>query len=277
MTWPEILNPLFREAVSAIDAGNVSALERLLSRHPELVRDRLDDGEEGEEYFRRPYLLWFVAENPIRTGKLPQNIVQVTRTIMEAAERQGSLGEQIDYALALVCSGRVTRESGIQGELIDVLCDAGADPNGALVPALAHGELAAAERLLGRGAELTLLAAVCMGRADDVARFAPVASAEELQSAFAGAALYGRAQTLALLIDLGVDLNAYSPAGFHPHATALHHAVDSGSLDAVKVLVEAGADLGTRDGIHEGTPLDWAKYLQRTEIAAYLRARERQG
>jgi peptide-methionine (S)-S-oxide reductase len=274
MDSPGIPNPLFREAVSAIDAGDVSALECLLSAHPELVRDRLDDDEEGEVYFQRPYLLWFVAENPIRKGKLPQNIVQVTHAILEAAERQGSLEEQIDYALALVCSGRVARESGAQGELIDVLCDGGADPNGALVPALAHGELAAAERLLGRGAGLTLLVAVCMGRAEDVARLAPVASAEERQSAFAGAALYGRAQTLALLIDLGVDLNAYSPAGFHPHATALHHAVDSGSLDAVRVLVEAGADLSTRDRVHEGTPLGWAEHLQRTEIAAYLRGRK---
>ncbi len=34
---PEILDPLFREAVSAIDAGDVSALERLLAAHPSLV------------------------------------------------------------------------------------------------------------------------------------------------------------------------------------------------------------------------------------------------
>jgi len=273
----DIPNPSFREAVSAIDAGDISALERLLAAHPELVRDRLEDGEGGEEYFRHPYLLWFVAENPIRTGKLPRNIVQVTRAILKAAEHQGSLGEQIDYALALVCSGRVARESGAQGELIDVLCDAGADPNGALVPALAHAELTAAERLLERGAGLTLLAAVCTGRTDDVARLAPGASAEERQSAFAGAALYGKARLLALLIDLGVDLNAYNPPGFHPHGTALHHAVASGSLDAVKVLVEAGADLGTRDRVHQGTPLGWAKHLQRTEIAAYLRERESHG
>lgn len=43
-------------------------------------------------------------------------------------------------------------------------------------------------------------------------------------------------------------------------ATALHHAVWSGSLDAVKVLVEAGADLIRRDTIYDGTPLWWAKY-----------------
>lgn len=65
----------------------------------------------------------------------------------------------------------------------------------------------------------------------------------------------------------------YSPPGFHPHGTALHHAVDSGSLETVKVLVETGAGLGTKDRIYDGTPLDWAEHLQRTEIAAYLRER----
>jgi hypothetical protein len=55
----------------------------------------------------------------------------------------------------------------------------------------------------------------------------------------------------------------------------------SGSLDAVKVLVEAGADLNRRDTIYDGTPIDWAKYAEReqkevsrakqyAEIAAYL-------
>ena len=62
-----------------------------------------------------------------------------------------------------------------------------------------------------------------------------------------------------------------APPGLHPNGTALHHAVDSGSLDAVRALVEAGADRGARDRIHKGTPLGWAEYLQRTEIAAYLR------
>ncbi|HWM89317.1 MAG TPA: ankyrin repeat domain-containing protein [Thermoanaerobaculia bacterium] len=273
MSNPDILDPLVREAVAAIDAGHVGALERLLAAHPELVRDRIDY---GEGYFQQPYLLWFVAENPIRNGKLPRNIAQVTRTILGAAERQGvdSLREQLDYALELVCSGRIARECGVQRELIDLLIDSGAVP-GSLMAALAHREIDAAERLLERGAELTLLAAVCTGRRDDVERLLQTAGDEDRQLALAGAALYGQAETLAMLIDHGVDLNAYSPPGFHPHETALHHAVDSGSLDAVKVLVEAGAELGTRDRIHQGTPLDWAEYLQRTEIAAYLAERFR--
>lgn len=266
----EIPDPRFRQAVAALDAGDVSALEGLLAAHPELVSQRADC---GEGYFHQPYLLWFVAENPIRNGRLPGNIAQVAGTILEAAERQGveSLRHQIDYALELVCSGRVSRECGVQRELIDLLLDASADPDGALVSCLAHREVAAAERLLERGARLTLTAAVCTGRTDDVRRLAPAAGAEERQRALAAAALYGLAPTLALLLDLGVDLDAYSPAKFHSHATALHHAVDSGSLEAVRVLVEDGAGLSTRDLLYQGTPLDWAEYLERAEIAAYLR------
>ncbi|MBC8647630.1 MAG: hypothetical protein H7X85_10730, partial [Thermoanaerobaculia bacterium] len=163
-----IADPLFREAVGAIDAGDVAGLERLLAVHPRLVRDRL---EYGWGYFRNPYLLWFVAENPVRNGKLPANIAEVTRTILHAAESEGAetYQEQIDYALALVCSGRVPRESGLQRQLIDVLVDSGARPDGALLPALAHREIAAVERLLERGAALTLPTAVCTRRMADIA------------------------------------------------------------------------------------------------------------
>lgn len=250
----------FETAVAAIDAGDVAALRRLLAEHPHLVHERLDS---GEGYFARPYLLWFVAENPIRNGRLPANIAEVTRTLIEAG------ASQVDYTLSLVSSGRIARECGVQRELIDVLVDAGADPNTAMLPALAHHELDAVERLLERGAELTLLGAVCTGR--DASEPLEQASAAERQLAFAAAALYGKAPMLALLLERGVDLNAFSPEGFHPHATALHHAVDSGSLDAVKVLVEAGAARDIRDRVYDGTPLDWAEYLGKTDIAAYLR------
>ena len=64
----------------------------------------------------------------------------------------------------------------------------------------------------------------------------------------------------------------------------MHHAVWSGSLAAVKILVEAGAKLTTRDTAEKATPLGWAEYAttlpaartagkQYREIAAYLRER----
>lgn len=271
MSGPEIADPLFRAAVAAIDTGDVPALERLLAAQPRLLCDRLEGY--GEGYFHRPYLLWFVAENPIRNGSLPANIGDVTRTILGAGERGGveSRPEQLDYALGLVSSGRIPRERGVQLELVDLLIGAGARPDGALMPALAHREAAAVERLLERGASLTLTAAVCTGRMDEAARLLAAASPSQRQAALAGAALFGRAPALRLLIAREVDVNAFSPADFHPHGTALHHAVDSGSLEAVRVLVEAGGDLEIRDRLHDGTALDWAQYLKRSEIAAYLR------
>jgi len=251
----------FETAVAAIDAGDVAALERLLAERPGLVQERLDG---GEGYFARPYLLWFVAENPVRNGRLPANIAEVTLALIKAG------ASQLDYTLMLVSSGRVARESGVQRELIDVLVDAGADPNAAMLPALAHHEDDAVERLLERGAQLTVLGAICTGR--DATALLETAGAEERQLAFAGAALYGNAPMLALLLGRGVELNAFSPEGMHPHATALHHAVASGSVDAVKVLVEAGAALDVRDRAYDGTPLEWAEYLEKTDVAAYLSA-----
>ena len=259
-----------RRAIEAIDAGDQAALEAEIAAHPELLRDRID---EGEGYFKHPYLLWYVAGNPVREERLPGNIVELARTIIAAARRAGveSLQEQVDYTLSLVCSGRVPRESGAQIALIDALREAGADPDGAMLPALAHHEVAAAEHLLARGARLTLTAAICLGRDGEVARLAHGGASDELDRAFAAAALYGKPEALALLLDLGCDPGAFAPGGFHPHATPLHHAVNSGNLEAVRLLVEAGADLHTKDRVYAGTPLDWAEYLKQDAIADYLR------
>jgi hypothetical protein len=38
----DITDPLYREAVAAIDAGDLAAIEKLLAENPRLVRDRLD-------------------------------------------------------------------------------------------------------------------------------------------------------------------------------------------------------------------------------------------
>ena len=254
---------MFDAAVNAIDAGDLDALRELLSAHPELACERRPGGEEA--YFTVPYLLWFVAENPIRTGSLPRNIAPIAQAILDAAERQcpATLPEQRDYALALVCSGMVPRESGVQIELIDVLVEAGADPN-CLETALAHRENAAAERLLEHGARLTPLAAVCLDRE------IPAMSDEERAVALAGAALHGKPEALRHLIAAGADVNAFSPEGMHAHTTALHLAIDADSLAAVKVLVEGGADPSIRDRGFDSDALGWANYFGRSEIAAYL-------
>jgi peptide-methionine (S)-S-oxide reductase len=192
-----------------------------------------------------------------------------------------NLQEQLDYALRLVSLSWVARKCEVQIELIDVLIDAGASPDGSPDNALVNGNFAAAAHLVERGAKLTFATALCLERWDDVTRLASTASASAKQFGFILAALNGNSKVLRRIIDLGVDLNSPS-VDLYSHATALHHAVCSGSLEAVKVLVEAGAELDTKDRAWNATPLEWAEYYireakgdgagkQYPEIAAYLR------
>lgn len=291
----EKLDALFREAVAAIDAGDVAALERLLIAHPQLARDRLESpgawlrekvgrAVEPGEFFERPFLLWFVAEDPIRNRRLPRNIVQVAHALINAARRENAAGlpEQLNYAQRLVSWSPVARDCGVQIELMDVLLDAGAIPRLDYDVFVNHN-LAAANHLVERGAAVTFPCAICLERWDDVARIAPQTTSRDKQVALVLASLNGNAAALARLLSFGIDLNAYS-TDIYTHATALHHAVSSGSLEAVKVLVGAGANLDTKDRAWGATPLGWAEYCQtQTEqadrkkqlldIAAYLRAK----
>jgi hypothetical protein len=116
-----IEDPTFRRAVDLLDAGDVSGLRDHLRRHPSLAKQRVLF--EGGNYFRNPSLLEFVAENPIRHGALPKNIVEVARVILDAGVERSALNE----TLMLVATGSVPRQCGVQGLLIELLCDRGAD------------------------------------------------------------------------------------------------------------------------------------------------------
>jgi hypothetical protein len=278
----DITDTVFREAVETIDAGNLLSLERLLNEHPQLVSKRLDLPKEG--YFKDPYLLWFVADNPIRHEKLPANICDLTRLIIQHARISApeSFQQQIDYTLGLVVTGRIPRECGVQIEMIDLLIDAGATPGGGH-SALAHGNIDAAKKLIERGGELTLATAICLDRTNDIDRLIKESTPANLLVALIAAAFYGKSEIIKRLIEQGADVNGYldSSSGFHYHATALHQAVYSGSLNAVKMLVDSGANLYAEDRIYHGTPIGWSGYMQAevddetlkkkyAEIEAYL-------
>jgi peptide-methionine (S)-S-oxide reductase len=234
-----LLDTEFRRAVSAIDAGDVSTLDRLIRANPSLVRERLESPGEWlrekvanalDGFFQRPYLLWFVAEDPVRNGRLPANIAAVARSIIDAA----------------------------------------------------------AEHLVRRGAPLTLATALTLGRWSDADRLLATAADEQKQFAVVVSALNGNAEALRRLIRAGADVNARS-AHLYSHATPLHHAVSAGSLESVQVLVDAGADITTRDTAWSATPLGWAEYYvnqsrggtasmparasQHAQILEYLRSR----
>ena len=284
----DIPDPYFRDAVAAVDSGNIPALKQLLEANPRLVHDHLDTPAEG--YFKHPYLLWFVAGNPIRHPTLPANITGITKVILDVMkhEQVKNYGQQLDYTLVLVATGSVARDCGVQVALIDVLLDAGASLPETVHGAIAHNNLEAAEHLLKKGCTLTLTAAICLNHKEDIERLARDATPDELQVALVAAAFFGKAAMLSYLLQKGVDPNNFpeNGSGFHSHATALHQAVYSGNQDAVKVLANAGARFDLTDKVYGGTPVDWADHMQTeegydekakknfAEIARWLRANE---
>ena len=264
-----IEDEVFRQALDFLDEGNAAALRRHLTEHPGLVTQRIHF--EGDNYFTDPTLLEFVAENPIRNGRLPENIVEIARLILEAGAKED--GEAVNSTLMLVVSGLVAREQGVQGALIDLLCDCGADPAQALYTALAHGEFEAARGLIARGAPLDLIAAAALGRDDEVAALLPGATAEARQFALALAALHGRAGITRVLLKAGADPNRYNPEGAHSHCTPLHSAALAGHQETVRVLLEAGARRDIGDIHRNLTALDWADYAGHADVVNLLQER----
>ena len=80
------------------------------------------------------------------------------------------------------------------------------------------------------------------------------------------AAETGRWSALRLIAELGFAIDGTKGR------TALHHAAGAGSMEGVQTLLELGADASLKDDTYQSTPLGWAEYMGRTEVAAYLRS-----
>jgi hypothetical protein len=225
---------------------------------------------EGWNYFHNPTLLQFIAENPVRHGKLPSNIVEIATVILDAGPAQSELNE----TLMLVATGSVPRECRMQLPLIDLLCDYGADPSSALLAAVVHGEMESVDALIRRGARIDLPVAAALGRNDDFRRLLAASSAEDRHLALALASQFGHVEIVRLLLDAGEDPNRYNPVGGHSHSTPLHQAAANGNEEMVRLLVEHGARLDMKDILWHATPAGWAAHEGKSRIEAYLHAAE---
>ncbi len=259
----------FRRAVDLIDAGKAAELRALLEQNPNLVHQHVVF--EGGNYFRTPTLLEFVAENPVRHGKLPTNIVDVTRVILEAGPDIASRNE----ALMLVATGSIPRECNVQTLLIDLLCEYGAEPEAAMRMAAVLDEHASVRALIRHGAKVDLPVAAALGLAPEFDRLLKTADPKERHLALALAAQYGHAPIVRKLLEGGEDPDRYNPPGGHSHGTPLHQAAGAGHEAVVHLLVERGARLDLKDVLWHATPADWAAHEGKTDIEAYLREKER--
>ena len=128
--------------------------------------------------------------------------------ILDAGPDQAARNE----TLGLVVTGRVPEECGVQIALIELLCDNGADLDGALHAAAPQRSLTAANALIARGAQIDLPVAAAMGRSDDARRLLPSADAVERHLALALASQGGHIEIVRMLLEAGEDPNRYQPA-----------------------------------------------------------------
>ncbi len=263
-----ISDPDFRAAVDFIDSGALDDLRRQLEARPQLVTQRVTFP--GGNYFSNPSLLEFVAENPTRNGRLPANIVESAKAIIEAGAKDDRAS--LNATLALVASSKVARERGAQTALLELLCEHGADPAGGILPALLYRESRAVETLLRLGAPKTLLVAAAAGAEDDARQLLVGADDTTVQQALSLAAQYGNVEIVEMLLDAGADPNRYAPPGGHSHATPLHQAALAGYEDVARLLVMRGARTDLKDILYGGTAEDWAQRGGHTTIVEGLRS-----
>jgi len=265
-----IVDPVFREAVRTIHAGDATTLARLLDTNTDLLQRR-NMGPEAfrkarrHNYFRDPKLFWYVANNPTLIERLPPNIVDVARVMVEHGVEQGDL----DYALALLMSGGEVGEHGTGRALMSFLLDAGAVASReSILVTAGHWQSEALRVLLGRGHPPSALIAAALGDTASLPALLANADPVDIQDAFGLAIINRHPEAAQAALDAGANVNAVLPV--HSHSTALHQAAAFDSGDLVTFLVSRGARLDTRDTLWHGTPLGWATHANNEVARAAL-------
>jgi ankyrin repeat protein len=276
-SWPKFVGHLeslqdrtstvaaFEAASSAIVSGDTEKLRRLLRAHPRLARAR-STREHGAT------LLHYVSANGVEGYRQlsPPNSGEIAEILIAAGADVDATADVYEgkcTALGLVATSSPPFAAGVQRQVIDVLLQHGArmdlpgsvGHDGFLVQGcLANGQPEAAEYLASRGAPLDLESAAGLGRVEDVKRLTTRASRKKIIAAFSLACAYGRAAVVEALLAAGgvnVDTELKSHGSGH---TGLHVAAFHGQLDAVKVLLQHGAQIEQIDQTWKTPPLAWA-------------------
>lgn len=257
---------LFWQGVEFIDQGEPEGLLSHLRAYPHLLTMTAPEEDPPRPpYFAEPGLIHYLADNPIRHGRVSPASVDCLDVLIG----MGASKDALDETLALACSSQSLADSGQDEALITALIQAGASPEAGQDAALGHRMERALHALLDSGLEPCVSIRVALD--DDLSgQHIQQADRGRLQIALAVAAIWGNAKNIPALVQAGADPNAFCPEGFHAHSTPLHQAVMSGSRATVEALLAAGSDRTVRDRLWSATPLDWAKHQQDQDLAELL-------
>ncbi|MDJ0520847.1 MAG: ankyrin repeat domain-containing protein [Planctomycetota bacterium] len=81
----------------------------------------------------------------------------------------------------------------------------------------------------------------------------------------------GRLAIARFLLERGAAVSRPATFGSQHGVTPLHCAAWMDRLEVAQLLLEHGADPTVRDATHDGTPLDWAEYMEAPRVATLLR------
>jgi hypothetical protein len=236
----------FEDAADAIVKGDAAGLRRLVDEDARLVHAR-------SPYGHRATLLNHVAANGIETARqwqTPACACEIARVLLEGGADPDATCEcygHPDTTLTLLVSSCHPAEAGVQADLVEVLCRAGAridgpdDDGGPLWTAIVWGYGAAAEALARRGARVDNL--VFAAALDDIARVDSLLGSQERPRS---------AQRI------GTHGPAIDPDRMLEYAT--FYAAGLGRRRAVEHLLARNPDLSVEEPIYGATALSIARY-----------------
>jgi ankyrin repeat protein len=242
---------LFERAADAVVAGDLEVLRDLLDDEPALVQAR------SPREHRATLLLYTGANGtePFRQ-RTPANAPAIAQLLLDRGAEVDATGRFYGggvgaTTLGLVVTSGFPSEAGVQGDLVDVLCRAGADPDGPdgdgspLWSAVNLGYAPAAEALFRHGA-----------RADNLVLAAAVGDLAAVRTYFDGSGRlrpgtgWGRSRAVARHLDLD-----------HLLEYALIHAAGHGRLAVVEFLLGCSPDLTVGEPVWGNTALTAARFL----------------
>jgi len=223
------------------------------------------------QYFRDPKLFWFIANNPTTVERMPANVVEVARVMID----HGIDKADLDYALELTLTSSVAREQGHQLPLVRALIAAGSTSHAkAVVVAAGHAELDILRALVEDGYPMSAPLAAALSSNETLQKLLATSDAHEIQTAFGLAVINRNLEGARGALDAGADVNAFLPV--HAHSTALHQAAVNDDAALVELLLARGAQINVPDKLWEATALDWAVHERKPAAQAPLERALRQ-